>query len=174
MYIEFLYQLPTTLTRNNLETAVIELYAHVLRFLACAIRIYETSTSYRALRAFWTEGDIVDFEKSYNELGIRVEIEARNCDRTLAIQDREWIGTLRQDLHTVLEELEQSHRLQESLDRLEIKLDLDKLPYAKGAIYNSYEDDQITCYPATRVDLLNNIYHWTRHSHGKSIFWLSG
>ena len=173
-YIEFLYQLPTTLTRTNLETAVIELYTHVLRFLACAIRIYKTSTPYRALRAFWTEGDIVDFEKLCNELGVRVEIEASNCDRTLAIQERKWIGTLRQDLHKVLEELEQFHRLQESLDRLETKIDLDKLPYAKGTMYNSYGDDHITCHPATRVDLLDDIYRWTRHPHSKSIFWLSG
>lgn len=39
-------------------------------------------------------------------------------------------------------------------------MDLDKLLYAKGAIYNSYEDDLITYYPTTRVDLLYNIYDW--------------
>ena len=173
-YIEFLHQLPTTLTRTNFQTAVIELYAHILGFLARAIRIYQTSTSYRALRAFWTRGDIVDFEKTCNELGVRVEIEASNCDRTLGAQDREWIGKLKQDLQRVLEELKQSHRLQESLDRLETKIDLDKLPYAKGAMYNSYGDDYITCHPATRVDLLHEIYDWARDPHSKSIFWLSG
>ena len=83
-YIEFLYQLPTTLTRTNFETAVIELYTHILRFLAYAIRIYQTSTSYRALRAFWTNDDIVNFEKICNELGVRVENEVSNCDRTLS------------------------------------------------------------------------------------------
>ena len=51
-YIEFLCQLPTTLTRTNFETAVTELYAHVLGFLARAIRIYQTSTPHRALHAF--------------------------------------------------------------------------------------------------------------------------
>lgn len=39
-YIEFLYGLPTTLTRTNFKTAVTELYTHVLGFLARAIRIY--------------------------------------------------------------------------------------------------------------------------------------
>lgn len=173
-YIEFLHQLPTTLTRTNFETAVTELYAHILGFLARAIRIYQTSTSHRALRAFWTEGDIVNFGTTCNELGVRVEIEASNCDRTLGAQDREWIGKLKQDLQRVLEELKQSRRLQESLDRLETKIDLDKLPYAKGAMYNSYGDDHITCHPATRVDLLQEIYDWARHPHSKSIFWLSG
>ena len=51
-YIEFLHQLPTTLTRSNFQTAVIELYTHILEFLARAIRIYQTSTSHHALRAF--------------------------------------------------------------------------------------------------------------------------
>jgi len=173
-YIEFLHQLPTTLTRTNFETAVTELYAHVLGFLARAIRIYQTSTSHRALRAFWTDSDIVNFEKACNELGVRVEIEASNCDRTLGAQDRKRIEKLKQDLQRVLEELKQSHRLQESLDRLETKIDLDKLPYAKGAMYNSYGDDHITCHPATRVDLLHEIHDWARHPHSKSIFWLSG
>ena len=50
--IEFLYQVPIILARTNLETAVTELYIHVLGFLARAIRIYETLTPYRALRAF--------------------------------------------------------------------------------------------------------------------------
>ena len=173
-YIEFLHQLPTTLTRTNFQTAVTELYAHILGFLARAIRIYQTSTPYRTLRAFWTKGDIVDFEKTCNELGVRVEIEASNCDRTLGAQDREWIGKLKQDLQRVLGEFKQSHHLQGSLDRLEIKIDLDKLPYARGAMYNSYGDDHITCHPATRVDLLHDIYDWAQDPHSKSIFWLSG
>ena len=174
-YIEFLHQLPTTLTRTNFKTAVTELYAHILGFLARAIRIYQTPTSHRALRALWTNSDIVDFEKTCDKLENRVEIEANICDRTLSAQDREWNGKLKQDLERALEELEQSHRLQESLDRLETKIDLDKLPYAKGAMYNSYGDDHITCHPDTRLDLLNEIYDWARHPHSKSIiFWLSG
>ena len=173
-YIEFLHQLPTTLTRTNFQTAVTELYAHILGFLARAIRIYQTSTPHRTLRAFWTKDDVVDFEKTCNKLGVRVEIEASNCDRTLNTQDREWIRKLKQDLQRVLKEFKQCHHLQESLDRLEIKIDLDKLPYAKGAMYNSYGDDHITCHPATRVDLLHEIHDWAQDPHSKSILWLSG
>jgi len=51
---------------------------------------------------------------------------------------------------------------------------LNKLPYTKGVIYNSYGDDYITCHPATRVDLLHEIHDWARDPHSKSIFWLSG
>ncbi len=178
-YIDFLHQLPTTLTRTNFGTAVTGLYAHVFRFLARAIQIYQTSTSHRALRAFWTDGDIVSFEKTCNELGVRVEIEASNCDRTLGAQDRKWTKNLWQNLQTVIEELKQSHQLQASLDRLETKIDLEKLLYAKGAMYNSYGDDSYgddytTCLPDTRVDLLHEIYDWAQDPRSKSIFWLNG
>ncbi|KAL9035146.1 MAG: hypothetical protein Q9214_006720, partial [Letrouitia sp. 1 TL-2023] len=173
-YIKFLHQLPTTLTRTNFETAVAELYAHILSFLVRAIRVYQTSTSHRALRAFWTNGDIVDFKKTCNELGERVEIEASNCDRTLSAQDRQRIAELKQALQEKLKDLKQSHQLQESLDQLKINIILDKLPYAKGAMYNSYGNDHTTCHPATRVDLLHKIHDWARHPHSKSIFWLKG
>lgn len=183
-YIEFLHQLPPTLTRSNLEAAVIELYAHILQFLAGAIRIYQTSTTHRALRAFWTDGDISDFERTCEQLGNRVEIEASNCDRTLGAQDRELIWKLKRDLQKELEALRGFHKVQESLNRLETKTDLDKLPFAKGVMYNSYKDDPheddfcegdyTTCLPNTRVDLLQEIYDWAQHPESKSIFWLSG
>jgi len=64
------------------------------------------------------------------------------------------------DLQRVLEEIKRIYKLQEALNRLEIKTDLDKLPYAKGAMFNSYGDDHITCHPATRVDLLHQIQDW--------------
>ncbi|KAL8626047.1 hypothetical protein Q9189_008272, partial [Teloschistes chrysophthalmus] len=133
-----------------------------------------TSTIHRALHAFWTDSDVADFEKACKELGVRVDIEASNCDRTLSAQDRERVENLRQDLQEVLEELRKSHRLQESLDRLETKIDLDKLPYAKGAMFNSYGDDYIICHPATRADVLQSIYDWAQDPLGKSIFWMSG
>lgn len=57
-YLDFLHHLPTTLTQTNLETALIELYAHVLRFLAQAISVYQDSTFHRALTAFWTTSEI--------------------------------------------------------------------------------------------------------------------
>lgn len=110
-YTDFLYRLPVILTRINLKTAVTELYAYILGFLARAIRIYQTSTTYRALHAFWADSDVADFEKVCKELGVRVDIEASNCDRTLSAQDRERVGNLKQDLQEMLEELKKSYRL---------------------------------------------------------------
>jgi len=173
-YMDFLHGLPVTLTRTNLETAIIELYAHILQFLARAIQTYQTSTFQRAFIAFWRDSDVQNFDKECHELGIKVEIEASNCDRTLSAQDRERSEKLKQDLQRVLEELRRFHQIQESLNRLEIKLDLNKVPYAKGAMFNSYGADYITCHPATRVDLLRQIQDWAQQPQSKSIFWLNG
>jgi hypothetical protein len=49
-------------------------------------------------------------------------------------------------------------RLREEIRKtLRSKLDLDKLPYAEGAMFNSYDEDHTTCHPATRVELLRHI-----------------
>ncbi len=173
VYIEFLRQLLMTLTRTNFETIMTELYAYVLEFLTYVIQIYQTFISYRALHVFWTKSDIIDFEKTCNKLEVRVEIEMSNCNCTLNAQDQEWIEKLKQDLQRVLKKFKQSHHLQESLNWLEIKINLNKLLYAKEAMYNFYKDDHIICHSVTWVDLLHEIYDWARHSRSKSIFWLS-
>jgi hypothetical protein len=66
-------------------------------------------------------------------------------------------------------------RLREEIDkRLGRKLDLEKIPYAKGAMFNSYAGDHRTCHPATRVDLLRQVQDWAQQPQSKSIFWLNG
>jgi hypothetical protein len=176
VYMDFLHGLPATLTlaRTNLEMAVTELYAHILQFLARAIQIYTSPTIKRVIRAFWKESDVQEFEQLCDKIALRVDIEARNCDRTLSAQDRECAEKLKQDLQRALEELNKSHTIQESLSHLETKLGLDKLPYARGAMFNSHEVGHVTCHPATRVDLLGKIQDWAQQPRSKSIFWLSG
>jgi hypothetical protein len=51
---------------------------------------------------------------------------------------------------------------------------LDKLPYVRGAIFNSYDEDHTTCHPKTRIDLLQQIQDWAQDPDSKSIFWLNG
>ncbi|KAL8907866.1 MAG: hypothetical protein Q9171_005691 [Xanthocarpia ochracea] len=173
-YMDFPRTLPTTLTRTNFETAVIELYAHILRFLARAIAVYQDSTIHRAFMAFWTTSDFQSFETDCDRTGLRVEIEANNCDRTLSAQDREHATQGRQELQKVLQELEQYRKMQGSLDRIETKIDLAKLPYIAGAIFNSYQEAHVTCHPNTRVDLLQQIQNWAQQPYSKNIFWLNG
>lgn len=94
-------------------------------------------------------------------------------DEIMSAHDRERTEKLRHDLQRMPEELNKLHRGQESLNRLETRL-WEKLPYAKGAMFNSYGGDHRTCHPATRVDLLRQIQDWAQQSHSKSIFWLNG
>jgi hypothetical protein len=55
------------------------------------------------------------------------------------------------------------------------KLDLDKLPVAVGASFNSHTDEhEPMCLTNTRVELRRQIEEWVKNSNGKSIFWLSG
>ena len=174
-YIDFMHKLPTTLTRSNFEAALVEFYAHILQFLARAIQIYRTPSVKRAFAAAFGEvGNIENFERDCDKLGTRVEIEASNCDRILSTQDRGSTMQLEQKLQKVLVDLEQHHKLQDSLDRLKTNLALDKLPYATGAIFNSYDQVHVACHPATRVDLLRQIQDWARQPQSENIFWLNG
>jgi hypothetical protein len=136
--------------------------------------IYQTPGYRRTFAAFWQDSDVRDFETACDKLAARVEIEASNCDRTLSGQDRERSEKLKQDLQNALEELKKCYKIQESLNRLKIKLDLDELSYARGAMFNSNTQDHITCHPATRIDVLHQIHSWAQEFHSKSIFWLNG
>jgi hypothetical protein len=172
-YLDFLHGLPETLTRTYFETAVIKLYAHILQFLARAIQIYQTSTIQRVFTAFWKDGDVEDFEKECNQLGMNVEIEASNCDRTLNARDREHTEQFQRKLQGTLEELQKSHK-PEALSRIEKKIDLARLPYVKGATFDSHGEDYITCHRDTRVDLLHQLRDWAQQPRSNRIFWLNG
>ena len=151
-----------------------KLYARIFQFLAQAIQTYKTPSIRRAFNAFWQENDVLGFEQECDKLGRNVEIDASNCDRTLSVQDRKRTIELKQDLQKVLGKLEKWHKIQHSLDQIQIKIDLNKLPYAKGDMFNSYEDDYIVCHRSTRVDLFHQIKNWAQQPNSKSIFWLNG
>src|SRR4051794_7389195 len=91
-YVDFLSQLPSTLTRTNFETALIHMHAHILAFLARAIETYQRPTFQRAFTALWQASDVQNFEQDCDKLGARLDIEASNCDRMLAEQDRGVLG----------------------------------------------------------------------------------
>ncbi|KAH6663640.1 hypothetical protein B0J14DRAFT_682901, partial [Halenospora varia] len=53
--------------------------------------------------------------------------------------------------------------------------ELDRLPSAAGAAFNSFDRQQDpTCLPDTRVDLLQEICDWADGEDGRRIFWLNG
>lgn len=173
-YADFLFSLPAGLTRDNLQESIVLMYAHILRFLAQALQIYQSSTIQRTLSALWKADDIVHFERSSNELAIKVETDASNCDRTVNAQSRETVLHSQQNLHKVIVELQRYREIQVTLDSLNLKIDLGKIPYAKGAIFNAYDGLHTLCHPATRVDLLTQIQQWAEQPDRKNIFWLNG
>lgn len=54
------------------------------------------------------------------------------------------------------------------------KIDLSRLQTAKGATFDSYDNQHSECLPGTRRDLLHEIDEWAQSPHGKCIFWLNG
>jgi len=57
---------------------------------------------------------------------------------------------------------------------IEQKIDLGRLQIAKGAAFNSYDDQHVECLKETRVDLLQEVKDWAKSPDGKCIFWLNG
>jgi hypothetical protein len=57
---------------------------------------------------------------------------------------------------------------------MEKKIDLARLPYIKGVMFNSYGEGYIICHRDTRVHLLHQLRDWTQKPQSKRIFWLNG
>jgi hypothetical protein len=114
----------------------------------------------------------------------RVEVEGavQNLERykvsfTLALQvDQTYAltifssSTISLHLHsTLLADVAQS------AERIDQNVDLNKLPIARAAEYNSYMDQhEDACLPGTRTELLQRIAEWSVSPQGKCIFWLNG
>ncbi|KAH0533919.1 hypothetical protein FGG08_007466, partial [Glutinoglossum americanum] len=63
----------------------------------------------------------------------------------------------------------------QNTDDIHMKLDLAKLPIAKGASFDSHMDEHnARCLANTRVELRCQIAEWAEDRNGKSIFWLKG
>ncbi|KAL3476573.1 quinon protein alcohol dehydrogenase-like superfamily [Aspergillus californicus] len=76
-----------------------------------------------------------------------------------------------QNIATLVESQNSTHTQVDSVDQ---KIVWGKLSSAKGAEFDSYENQHDECLPGTRTELLHRIDEWTRSLHGKCIFWLSG
>ncbi|CAL8584904.1 hypothetical protein XPA_010487 [Xanthoria parietina] len=62
-----------------------------------------------------------------------------------------------------------------TVQKIDLDLDLAKLPSADGAAFDLYHNQHDTyCHPDTRVALLDNILRWSKDPRGKYIYWLSG
>jgi hypothetical protein len=175
VYFAYFQQLPADDTTDNLRSALVELYALLLRFFAQAIRIYSSSTASRTVQALWQDSEITLFDKRSVALGELVEVEIHNCDRHLGAKRNEDAAQWRTELDAKLRALDGIAKLEVSLNALQAKVDLSKLLVVPSAKFNSTEESQLPdCLGGTRVDLLQLILDWSEEPTGKCIFWLCG
>ena len=174
-YVLYFQRLPPTLSTRNFEAALIKLYTEVLRFLATAIDTYQKSTATQMWQALWQTSTLEAFESQCDTLGSRTEIEASNCDRELTAQRwndaKHWKGYLEK----ALRQLNDIQSIGSAVAALHVKVDLTNLVTARGAMYNSYADEDLPpCLEGTRTQLLHQINEWSHDPAGKHIFWLCG
>lgn len=174
-YMKYLEDLPATKEREIFEISLIELYVITLQFLAQAIQIYQEDTPKRIWKAFWQPSEVLDFENRCDKIARRAEIEAGICDRNLNILDRQHTNQKLENLREVLKELEELRNIKESVSEILEQINLEKLPIAKNATFDSYQDEHdARCLLGTRVELLKQISGWAEDPKGKCIFWLNG
>lgn len=174
-YWEYLRELPETQSRTNFETALTELHAIILQFLARAIQIYQKTSLSRGFDAFWKPDEVSNFDSECDKIAARAETEASNCDRTLSAIERGGANQRKEHLQRVLKELEELRDIEESVNMLATRIDLAGLPSVNGAAFNSYDDElDARCHPDTRIDLLRQIRDWADDPQSKCILWLNG
>jgi hypothetical protein len=175
VYLDYYGKLPATIARVNFERAIVKTYAHVLSFLASAIRLYQRSTGGRMLEALWSTSALESFASDSSQLGMQLDIEASNCDREISAVRWADAKAWKDELSAALRDLDKLQGIQSSLTSLHVKADLSKLTVVKSAAYNSYDDGiTTTCLRGTRTDLLSQITTWANDRSGTCIYWLCG
>ncbi|KAM0720132.1 hypothetical protein Q7P37_004268 [Cladosporium fusiforme] len=168
VYMGWYARIPSTPASDNLRQALVNLYAHILGFLACAIRINQQGTTARLVQGLWNMNDLTLFEKQCDILCARAGEEARFCDSQIG---EKWRDSLKEQLRS----LDEIHDVHESLVRLHEKADLAKLIIAKGATYDSFADGGLArCLKGTRTALLDQSFEWANNPKGERVFWLCG
>jgi hypothetical protein len=162
VYLDICARSSPSLATDNFHKSLVNLYVHILTFLARAIRIQRKRSVVRVVQALWDSGALVEFEEECDKLCIRASEEARICDGQASLEAQ-------------LQTVDEIYKVHTSLMRLEDKVDLGKLEIAKEATYNSSTEGELSrCLPDTRTDLLEQIFDWAADHASKRIFWLCG
>ena len=168
VYLDFHTQLSPSIASENFRQALVNLFAHVLRFLAYAIQVYQKSRVSRLTQALWDPDAIIQFEEQSYKLCATAAEEASSCDRQVA---RQW----KEELSTRLQSLNRTHIIEDTLTRTQDKADLARLETARKATYDSFTEGGLArCLSGTRTEVLAHIKDWSFEDNGKRIFWLCG
>jgi hypothetical protein len=161
VYLDTFACLSPSLATENFRKNLVDLYVHILAFLAHAIRIQEKANAVRVLRVLWDFSVLEHFEEECDKLCIRASEEARFCD--CKIQER-WKETMSDSLQT----LDKINGVKDGLVKLQDKADLAKLITAKDATFDSsIEGGLPRCLPGTRTNVLWDIRDWIADPYGK-------
>lgn len=164
-YLAVFARLPPSLESRTFRQALVNLYVHILDFLAQAICTQKKNSVHKLGHAVWNTKLLAQFEDNCNILCARAAEEARICDSHMGEQ---W----RQRLDTRLQSLDRIHR---SFTGLHDKADLAKLVTAGEATYDSAAEGELPrCLQDTRVELLRDITRWATATVSERIFWLCG
>jgi hypothetical protein len=162
VYLDICAHSSPSLSTDSFRKSLVNLYVHILTFLARAIRVQRKRSVVRVLQALWDSSALIEFEEECDKLCIRASEEARICDS-------------RASLEAHLQTMDGIFKVHTSVTKLEDKVDLGKLETAKEATYNSSTEGELSrCLPNTRTDLLEQIAYWAADQAGKRIFWLCG
>ncbi|KAM0147384.1 hypothetical protein ACHAPG_010625 [Botrytis cinerea] len=175
VYMDYWQSLPPSKALENLEKSLINLYVLLLRFLISAIYIYEMPTIKRTWKSFWQNEEILNFEADRDKLIRMLEHDAESCDRILSDYDRQNMNYSFDQIRESLKKLNKLQDIQGCIELISEKIDLNRLPIAEGAAFDSYEDQKESkCLPGTRIELQQQILDWADDPDGKCIFWLQG
>ncbi|PYH73670.1 uncharacterized protein BO88DRAFT_484569 [Aspergillus vadensis CBS 113365] len=162
--IEKLYRDESSEVNDRIEDAILRVYIAVLKYTAEAMTIYRSTTGKRLMRS------VVALAKlPLTEIQSSIDTEETHLGKWLQMYQE---MQRKQDANNILLGVD---RLLDYIRDIAQKIELNKLPIAEGAHFDSHMDeDQAECLENTRVELLDDITNWVDDSEGKTIFWLSG
>jgi ankyrin repeat domain-containing protein 50 len=154
----------------NLKSALVVLYAAMLRFLAMAIRLCEKSPGKRAIHGILNPDQVVSFVQECQTLETRVDNEASNCERTCSHTTREKLAGLQEPIMRTDSRVAALYDKLNETERLEILAWVSDIPYES----NHYAARKGHT-PGTGEWLLRHErYREWRGSSASMILWLHG
>jgi hypothetical protein len=172
LYLELYAKQPPGLEADNLRKSMLLLYVAVFSFLAKALSLSEASRLSRSFHAITNSDALQNFANDCRHTLNDVERAASHCDRDLASR----ISTEVADMRSTIDEIQDRlSEIQSATQNIKIKLDLNKLPLATGAAFDSSGQDQKRkCMLGTRETLQREIWSWVDDPTSECFFWLSG
>ncbi|KAF2861179.1 hypothetical protein K470DRAFT_270036 [Piedraia hortae CBS 480.64] len=173
-YFDIYSQLKHVPSLEHLYNNILDLYAHILNFLAHANNTYDQSSVERIIQSL--AGEVIPkFEAEHDRMLSTVRDYAEACRFEASQEQQDWVN----------KQLEALQKAQESLNEgvkvIQQTLDLNAIPCADGAAYDSmdlgnhdHSGELQLCLNDTRVQIIQRIMDWATTANDQRVFWLSG